>query len=201
MYPRGRPTHAPCCSTNLPEHGLPNPSVTQTGVRLHCLEPPTLGKIRKLEFIQSKAARFGTHRYDRTTSVTGLKMSLYWPTLESRRNYRDCLMGYKIHHGLIHISFPDSVSQNQRLGRHDHQVAYRLICPRVEGYRHSFYVPHDSTLERSACLCSNCHNPPSLPETGHVQPVWSGHSIDTPKDVLYVLTCTLHPCFYLLYVF
>ena len=43
-----------------------------------------------------------------------------------------------------------------------------------------FLCPNDSTLERSACLCSNCHKPPSLPETGHVQHVWPGHTIDTP---------------------
>ena len=101
--------------------------------------PQTPGKIRKLESIQNKAACFVTHKYDRITSVTGLKTSLNWPTLESRRNYRGCLMWYKIHHGLIHISFPDSVSQKQRLGRHDHQLAYRQICPRVEAYQHSFY--------------------------------------------------------------
>ena len=58
--------HAPCCSTSLPEHGLPNPSATQTGVRLHCLEPQTPGKIRKLESIQNKAASIMTHKYDRT---------------------------------------------------------------------------------------------------------------------------------------
>ena len=163
--------------------------------------PQTPGKIRKLESIQNKAACFVTHKYDCTKSVTGLKMSLNWPTLESRRNYRDCLMWYKIHHGLIHISFPDSVSQKQRLGRYDHQLAYRQICPREEAYRHSFYV-HTIPLWNGlpASICSNCHNPPSLPETGHVQFVWPGHTIDTPNYVLF-LTCTLHLCFYLLYVF
>ena len=88
--------------------------------------------------IQNKAAGFVTHKYDRTTSVTGLKMSLNWPTVQSWWNYRDCLMWYKIHHGLIHISFPDSVSHKQKLGRHDHPLAYWQICPRVEA--HSFYV-------------------------------------------------------------
>ena len=38
--------------------------------------PQTPGKICKLESIQNKAARFVTHKYDCTSSVTGLKMSL-----------------------------------------------------------------------------------------------------------------------------
>ena len=100
----------------------------------------TPGKIRKLESIQNMTACFVTHKYNYTTSITGLKMSLNWPTLESRRNYRDWLTWYKTHHGLIHINFPDSVSQEQRLGCHNHPLAYRQFCLRVETYQHSLFA-------------------------------------------------------------
>ena len=60
--------------------------------------------------------------------------------------------------------------------------------------------PYDSTVEWSACLSNDCYNPPILPETGDVQLVWTGHIIDTHNRVLF-LTCTLHLCFYVLYLF
>ena len=102
--------------------------------------PQTPGKIRQLEAVQSKAARFVAHSYSRHTSATALKSNLGWPPLALRRDYRDSVMWYKIHHGLVHITFPDIVVPKQRLGRHDHILAYRQVRPRVEAYRHSFYV-------------------------------------------------------------
>ena len=132
--------------------------------------PQIPDKIRKLKYIQDKAARFMTHKYDHNTSLTGLKMSLNWPSLESQWDYKDSLKWYKIPQGLIHTSFPDSVSPKLRLRRPDHPLAYRQMCLIVEAYWHSSYkCLYNSTLERSACLRSDSHNPPSLPETGHIQ--------------------------------
>ena len=43
--------------------------------------PQTLGKIRLLESVQNKAARFVCRDYSRTTRVSGLKSSLKWDSL------------------------------------------------------------------------------------------------------------------------
>ena len=128
--------HAPCCSASQQEHGLPNPSANQTSTAWSFRTP---SKILKIESNQNKTARFVAYKYDRTTSVTGLQISLNCPTQISQWNCNDCLMWHKIHHGLIHISFPDSVLPKQKLGRHDHTLAYRHIFLRVEACQQSFY--------------------------------------------------------------
>ena len=169
----------------------------QTLVRPNWSTPPLPGapklKVRSVSWSPSRTRQpalwhtnTAHHECNRAENVPELANPL-----ESWRNYRDCLMWYKIHHGLIHISFPDSVSQKQRLGCHDHQLAYTQICPRVETYLHSFYVqmiPLWNGLSASVATAT------TLPETGHVQPVWSGRTIDTPNYVLF-LTCTLYLCF------
>ena len=102
--------------------------------------PHTLGKIRLLESVQNKAARFVCRDYSRTTSVSGLKSSLKWDWLESKRNTKDCVMWYKVHNHLVHMKFPTAVTQKPRLGRHDHQLAYLHISPRIDTYKYSYFV-------------------------------------------------------------
>ena len=102
--------------------------------------PQTLGKIRLLESVQNKAARFVCRDYSRTTSVSGLKSSLKWDSLESRRNTKDCVMWYKVHNHLVHMKFPTAVTQKPRIGRHDHQLAYLHISPRIDAYKYSCFV-------------------------------------------------------------
>ena len=72
--------------------------------------PQTPGKIRLLESVQNKSARFVCRDYSRTTSVSGLKSSLKWDSLESRRNTKDCVMWYKVHNHLVHntAGFPEA---------------------------------------------------------------------------------------------
>ena len=102
--------------------------------------PQTSGKTRLLESVQNKAARFVCRDYSRTTSVSQLKTSLKWDPLEARRKAKDCVMRYKVHNHLVHLTFPTTVTPKPRLGRHDHQLAYRHLSPRIDAYKHSFFV-------------------------------------------------------------
>ena len=102
--------------------------------------PQSSGKIKRLESVQNKAARFVTRTYDRHTSVTQLKNSLEWDHLAARRNARDCVMWYKIHNGLVYMPFPGVVVPKPRLGRHDHPLAYLQLHSQVNAYLHSYFV-------------------------------------------------------------
>ena len=102
--------------------------------------PQTSGKTRLLESVQNKAARFVCRDYSRTTSVSQLKTSLKWDPLEARRKAKDCVMWYKVHNHLVHLTFPTTETPKPRLGRHDHQLACRHLSPRIDAYKHSFFV-------------------------------------------------------------
>ena len=102
--------------------------------------PQTPGKTRILESVQNKAARFVTRNYSRYSSVTNIKQQLNWPPLYQRRQARDCIMWYKIHHNLVNLPFPVQMVSKPRLGRLDHHYAYLQLTPRVDAYKHSFFV-------------------------------------------------------------
>ena len=102
--------------------------------------PQTTGKIKALESVQKKAARFVTRTYNREASVTALKKDLGWEDLALRRQTRDCVMWYKIHFGLVHIMFPPGIHPKQRLHRHDNNLAYFQPSPRVNAYKFCFFI-------------------------------------------------------------
>ena len=91
----------------------------------------TPGNMHLLEYVQNRAARFVCRDYSRTTSVTGLKSSLKWDSLEFHRNTKDCVMRYKVHNHEVHMKFPTVLTQKPRLGRHDHwpQQSIKKLFP------------------------------------------------------------------------
>ena len=102
-------------------------------------DPTSQSKIKALENIQRRAARFGTNNYtDRTPGcVTNMITPLGWQRLEQRRqNSRLCML-YKIQHNLIdinrdlYIRHSDSRTRGQQ----------RLFQERTnnETYRNSFF--------------------------------------------------------------
>ena len=102
--------------------------------------PQSVTKIKKLEQIQNKAARFVTRSYDRDTSVTALKRDLGWPDLAKRRELRDCTMWYKIHYGFVLLPFPSGVVRKPRLAKDDHNLAYLQLNPRINSFKFSYFV-------------------------------------------------------------
>ena len=102
--------------------------------------PQTTGKIKKLESIQRKAARFVCKDYRRETDSGELVKQLNWDTLKTRRDTRDSVMWYKIQHKLVHLPFPTTITPKPRLGRHDHPAAYLQLQPQVNAYKYSFFV-------------------------------------------------------------
>ena len=97
-------------------------------------------KIKKLESVQRKAARFTTRNYEKSTDSGGLVSTLEWDTLQVRRNTRDATMWYKTHHGGVDLSFPPSVHLKPRRGKNDHELAYFLPQVRVDAYKNSFFM-------------------------------------------------------------
>ena len=102
--------------------------------------PQTAGKKKQLETVQKKAARFVTRDYSRETKSENLVHHLNWDPLEARRNSKDVVMWFKIHHHLVHLPFPSSVVLKPRISRHDHDLAYLQVWPRIDAYRFSFFV-------------------------------------------------------------
>ena len=112
--------------------------------------PQTITKIKSLESVQNKAARFVTKTYHRDASVTALKQDLDWPSLAKRRELRDCTMWYKIHYGLVLLPFPPNVVPKPRLAKDDHNLAYLRLNPRVDCYQYIFFV-------RTIITCNGLH--------------------------------------------
>ena len=102
--------------------------------------PQTKTKIKQLEQVQNKAARFVTKSYDRDTSVSALKSSLGWVDLERRRKMHDCVMWFKIHYCFVFLPFPPLVVPKPRLARNDHNLAYLHLDSRINSFKFSFFV-------------------------------------------------------------
>ena len=102
-------------------------------------DPTSQSKIKALENIQRRAARFVTNNYtDRTPGcVTNMITSLGWLSLEHRRHNSRLCMLYKIQHNLIDINKDLYIRHNDSRTRGQH----RLFQERTnnETYRNSFF--------------------------------------------------------------
>ena len=103
----------------------------------------------KLEMIQRRAARYVTHRYHNTSSVTDMLNHLNWPTLENRRNTHRLTMFYKISHNLVAINAQEYLTPlTQILTRHNHPLHYQTFSTRTDYFKYSFF-PHSVVLWNS----------------------------------------------------
>ena len=98
------------------------------------------GKIRLMESVKNKSARYVCREYSRTTSVTDLKSSQKCDSLESHRNTKDWVTWHKVHCHLVHMKFPTVVTPKPRLGCHDDQLAYLHISHRIDAYKYTYFV-------------------------------------------------------------
>jgi hypothetical protein len=87
-------------------------------------DPTSQSKIKALENIQRRAARFVTNNYtDRTPGcVTNMITSLGWQSLEHRRHNSRLCMLYKIQHNLIDINRDLYIRHNDSRTRGQHRL-------------------------------------------------------------------------------
>ena len=119
------------------------------------------GKLKKLDAVQNKAARFVARDYSRKRGGADIAKHLNWDSLELRRNTKAVVMFYKIHNHLVELPFPPSVVPKSRLGRLDHPLAYWQVWPRVDAYRLSYFVravPLWNCLPSPAVFASTPHS-------------------------------------------
>ena len=93
----------------------------------------------KLEAVQRRSARWATHDYQRTSSVTQMLQDLDWRTLEQRRIDSRLTLMYKITYDLVAIPAADYIFPNTRQSRHNHLVAYRPIPKLKDYYKYIFF--------------------------------------------------------------
>ena len=108
--------------------------------------PHTQKLKHKLENVQRRAARYVTHRYHNTSSVSNMLNHLNWPPLEHRRNFSRLTMLYKITHNLVAIN-PNLylIPQTTTHTRKTSPLHYQTYSTRTDYYKFSFF-PHTITL-------------------------------------------------------
>jgi len=93
-----------------------------------------------LQKVQNAAARFVTSDYSRFSSVSAMQKSLGWDSLAVRRLHSQVCMFYKIHHGLVNISFPSFLERPKRLpARSPHPLQYLRVQCSKDSFFYSFY--------------------------------------------------------------
>ncbi len=99
----------------------------------------TKRNINKIEMVQRRAARFVFNDYSRASHVSPMIDRLGWDNLQQRRLLHQATMFYKVHQGLIGISFPDDVCPLTRSSRLPNICPSRQIQSCVNVYKFSFY--------------------------------------------------------------
>ena len=108
-------------------------------------DPYEQKQITQLEAVQNRAARFAKNEHRRQVSVTGLKESLNWRSLQERRFITRQTLFYKAHHGLAAVDIPPYIGRppppnpEERERRTSHDIQYRTGHTRVDSYKYSFF--------------------------------------------------------------
>ncbi|XP_072030750.1 uncharacterized protein [Amphiura filiformis] len=109
--------------------------------------PYTARDVKPLEMVQRQAVRFICGEFHRKTSVTPLLDQLQLDQLATRRVMSQCTMFYKIHHGLVNISFPPNIRLHPTSGRL-HNLRYLPVLATRNTYKYSFFVRTIPTWNR-----------------------------------------------------
>ena len=121
-------------------HGKPcPPPPPPVEYSINVRDPYTQNKIKKLEMVQCRAARYVLRMHHNTSSVTVMFKSLNWRSLENRRKDMHLCMMYKIDRGLVAISKDSRLTSQKRPTRHSHSQAFQTITCGTEKRRMSFF--------------------------------------------------------------
>ncbi len=102
-------------------------------------DPANRKDIEKLESVQNKAARFVMQRHRRTESVTEMKRSLEWQTLQERRFVSRQKVFYKTIHDKHALKVPPYIAQPAVQLRRHHSYTYNVVRSNVNAYRLAFF--------------------------------------------------------------
>ena len=107
---------------------------------------PNSVQIDNLEKVQNKAARFVTSQYDWETSVSGLKYTLQWRTLQERCFIALLTLWYKAIHqqAAVHLPSyyplkPTEPSLVADTTRHSHNQQYGAPTATIYNWKYSFF--------------------------------------------------------------
>ena len=96
--------------------------------------------INKIESAQRRAARWATHDYRSTSSVTEMLRNLDWRPLDQRRIDNRLVMIYKITYDIVAIPLTEYLIPNRRESKFIHPLAYRQIPTATNYYKYSFFT-------------------------------------------------------------
>ena len=132
-----------------------------------------------LQKVQNAAARFVCSDYRMCSSVSAMQESLGWHTLAQRRLYLQICMFYKIHQGLVNISFPPYITTPNRIPpRSPHPYQYLRVSCSKEPLFYSFFprlisIWNDLSLETVSASSYVSFKSAALAETKSiVPPLW-----------------------------
>ena len=96
-------------------------------------------KIKQIEKVQRRAARWTTCNFGRMASVTDMIETLGWRTLEQRRaDARLCLF-FKIINNMVAVPLPDYIQPNPRISRRGHFRSFCQLQTTKDYYKYSFF--------------------------------------------------------------
>ncbi len=101
-------------------------------------------QVKKLEAVQNKAARFVTSQHHWETSVTKLKDTLGWRSLQERRFIARMTLWYKAIHAQAAVSVPSyyapkPVDPNDPGTRASHDQQYPSHTATTDPWKYSFF--------------------------------------------------------------
>ena len=102
-------------------------------------DPHTQTKIKQIESVQRRAARWTLNRYHNTSSVTAMLDHLAWPTLQTRRSEARLCTMYKMVHNQTATNIRLYTTPVLRPTRHTHSLGFIQISARSEAYRMSYF--------------------------------------------------------------
>jgi hypothetical protein len=116
-------------------------SLVQPHLQYACAvwDPYQANHIKKLESVQSKAARFVLNRYDRYASATEMKKELGWIPQQAHRFTIRMTTFYKAINNHIVLPLPQYVTRNARISRNSHPYQYSIPSAHLDPYKFSFF--------------------------------------------------------------
>ena len=94
--------------------------------------PINITNADRLEHIKHAAARFIHHDYRRTTSVDNLNGTLGLVHPHTRCVVYQLTVFHKIHHHLVNIHTPQTISKVTFIGKHDHDMKYAISVATID---------------------------------------------------------------------
>ena len=114
--------------------------------------------IASIEAVQRSALRFVTGDYSRYSSVTEMRETLGWETLECRRHLAAVTTFYKSINNLIYLPIPVSVRPADPRTRSKHPYKFRHIATNTNTYKYSFFprtIPLWNSLPTTAVTATS----------------------------------------------